>query len=137
MWLLEHADITADYIKGRSCVRIQLLFKNKPIWIRELAMSANQIELREGGMTDEKFESTITNTMRSHLNLVAQMHFARLDQLFPNSIAEVTMGFDPTTNTKTLNVKFKNGHVADGPEAEAKGEFFLAKCAMLYDLPPI
>lgn len=136
MWLLEHADLTADYVNGRQGIKVSLLFRNKPIWTRILPISANQVEI-PSQMSDEKFEQTISNTMRSHLNLVAQMHFARLDQMFPNSIAEVTMGYSPERAEKTIIVKFKNGHVADGPEAESKSEFFLAKCTMLYDLPPI
>jgi hypothetical protein len=135
-FLLEHAEITADYIKGRQSIRIALSFKGSELWVRELPMTATQVEL-SSVMSDKSFEEKITTTMRSHLNLVAQMHYARLEPMFPNSIQEVTMDYDIETNTKLVRVKFKNGHVADGPEHEAKSEFFLAKCTMLYDLPPI
>lgn len=136
MWLLEHADITCDYIDGRTGIRVALSFKGNELWVRKLSLSATQVEFGST-MSDKKFEETITTTMRNHLNLVAQMHYARLEPMFPNSIAEVTMGFDMDSHEKTVIVKFKNGHVADGPEREAKSEFFLAKCTMLYDLPPI
>lgn len=135
-YLLEYAEITADYIKGRQSIRVALSFKGNELWVRELPMSATQVEFRTQ-MDDKEFESKITTTMRNHLNLVAQMHYARLEPMFPGSIQEVTMGFDMETNEKTICVKFKNGHVADGPERESKSEFFLAKCTMLYDLPPI
>lgn len=135
-FLLDHAEITVDYIKRREALRIALSFKGSELWVRELPMTAMQVEL-QSVMSDKSFEEKITTTMRSHLNLVAQMHYARLEPMFPESIAEVTMGFDPETHTKLVCVKFKNGHVADGPEHEAKSDFFLAKCTMLYDLPPI
>ena len=135
-FLLEYAEITADYIKGRQSIRIALSFKGSELWVRELPMTSSQVEL-SSVMSDKSFEEKITTTMRSHLNLVAQMHYARLEPMFPGSIAEVTMDYDVDTNTKLVRVKFKNGHVADGPEHEAKSEFFLAKCTMLYDLPPI
>jgi hypothetical protein len=133
---LEHAEITADYVNGRQAVGIILSYRNRQVWRRLLPISANQVEF-SSNMSDEKLYNTITDTMRKHLNLVAQMHFARLDPMFPNSIDEVSMGYDPTTNSKTVQVKFKNGHVAEGPESEAKLDIFLARCAMLYDLPPL
>lgn len=134
MWLLEHADVTADYVNGRNEVMVKLLFQNKEIWEKRIAITADQVERT---MDDEDLEKTISRTLRAHLNIVAQMHFARLELLFPKSIAEVTMGYDSRLAVKTIHVKFKNGHVAEGPESEAKTELFHARCAMLYDLPPI
>lgn len=133
--IMEHLDVTAD-IQNTQYLTLAVTFMNKQIWKKQVPITRNQIEYREH-MSDDKLEQTVTNTMRNHLNLVAQMHHARLDKHFPNSIAEVTMGYDPQKAQKTISVRFKNGHVADGPEAEAKSEFFLAKCTMLYDLPPI
>lgn len=133
---LDHAEITADYIKHRQAVGVELSYRGTVIWRRELPLTANDVEIASA-MSDQQVIETVTGTMRKHLNLIAQMHFARLEPMFPGSIDEVTMGFDPKTNTKTIHVKFKNGHVAEGPEGEAKDEIFLARCAMLYDLPPL
>lgn len=135
-FLLDHAEITVDYIKHRQSIRVALSFKGNELWVRELPITATQVELASV-MSDKAFEEQITTTMRSHLNLVAQMHYARLEPMFPGAIAQVTMEYDVETSTKLVRVQFKNGHVADGPEHEAKSEFFLAKCTMLYDLPPI
>lgn len=133
---LDHAEITADYIKHRQAVGVELSYRGKVIWRKELPITANDVEFASK-MSDKDLMETVTSTMRKHLNLIAQMHFARLEPMFPNSIDEVTMGFDPKSNTKTIHVKFKNGHVAEGPESEAKQDIFLARCAMLYDLPPL
>jgi hypothetical protein len=133
-YLLEFAEITADYVNCRQMIRIALAFKGNELWVRTLPMSASQVEFQ---MTDKEFADKITTTMRSHLNLVAQMHYARLEPMFPGSIAEVTMGYRHDIAQKTVHVKFKNGHIAEGPEHEAKSELFFARCAMLYDLPPI
>jgi hypothetical protein len=141
VYFLEHADITADYIDGQEAIRVGLSYRNKEIWARKIPMSRYQVEgVKYSGkpaVTDDKFRETISNTMRAHLNLVAQLHYARLAQVFPDSIADVALSYDPETMQKTLCVKFKNGHVAEGPESEAKSEVFLARCAMLYDLPSI
>jgi hypothetical protein len=111
-------------------------FRGKRIFQKQIAIrgltASNGVD-----MSDDDLRSVVTNTMRSHLNLVAQMHFARLEPMFPGSIAEVTMGFSPATHQKTVAVKFKNGHIAEGPEHEVKSDLFLARCIMLYDLPPI
>lgn len=131
----EHLDTTAD-IYNQQYLKIAVTFKGKEVWAKQIPITRSQIEFRSE-MADKEFESKITNTMRSHLNLVAQMHHARLEKMFPNSIQEVTMGYDPQKAEKTIHVKFKNGHVAEGPECEAKQEIFHARCAMLYDLPPL
>jgi len=133
--IMDHLDVTAD-IQNQQYLTLAVTFMNKQIWKKQLPITRSQIEYREQ-MSDSKLESTITNTMRNHLNLVAQMHHAWLDKHFPNSIAEVTMGYDPQKAQKTIHVRFKNGHVAEGPENEAKQDIFLARCTMLYDLPPI
>jgi hypothetical protein len=133
---LDNAEITADYIKHRQAVGVTLSYRGKMIWKREIPVTANEVEF-SSQMSDKDLIDQVTSTMRKHLNLVAQMHFARLEPMFPNSIEEVTMGFNPDTHTKTIHVKFKNGHVAEGPESEAKQDIFLARCAMLYDLPPL
>lgn len=111
-------------------------FKGNQIWKRMVPI--NGLTAGNGvDMSDEELRDKVTNTMRSHLNLVAQMHHARLDKLFPGSIQEVTMGYSPEKALKTIHVKFKNGHMAEGPEHEAKQDIFLARCTMLYNLPPI
>ena len=132
-YLLSVSDITADYIKGRQAIRVELSFLNKVVWTREIPLSESDVMT----MDDSRFEEKITAAMRANLSLVAQMHFARLEQLFPKAIKDVRMSYDPVKHTKVVVVEFKNGHVAEAPEAEAKTDLFTARCAMLYDLPPI
>jgi len=134
-YALEHFDVTVDQFRD-GYVLMGVEFRGNQIWKQRVHVSG----LTAGGgcdMSDEKLRETVTTTMRSHLNLVAQMHHARLDKLFPGSIQDVTMGYNPETAQKTVHVKFKNGHVAEGPEFEAKQDIFLARCMMLYNLPPI
>lgn len=134
-YALELFDVTVDQHKdGYATMAIE--FKGNQIWRKHMHVAG----LTAGGgcdMSDEKLRETVSNTMRSHLSLVAQMHHARLEQMFPGSIQEVTMGYDMEKALKTIHVKFKNGHMAEGPEFEAKQDIFLARCAMLYNLPPI
>ena len=132
-YLLSVSDITADYIKGRQAIKVELLFMNKVVWKREIPISEYDVMT----MKDDRFEEIITAAMRANLSLVAQMHFARLDQMFPKAIKNVRMNYYPDKRTKVVVVEFKNGHVAEAPEAEAKTDLFTARCAMLYDLPPI
>lgn len=44
-FLLEHAEITADYIKGRQSIRVALSHKGNELWVRELPMTATQVEV--------------------------------------------------------------------------------------------
>ena len=106
---------------------------NKVVWKREIPISEYDVLT----MKDDRFEEIITAAMRANLSLVAQMHFARLDQMFPKAIKDVRMNYDPDKRTKVVVVEFKNGHVAEAPEAEVNTDLFTARCAMLYDLPPI
>lgn len=134
-YALEHFDVTVDQHKdGYATIAVE--FKGNQIWKKHMLVPG--LTAGDGvNMSDEQLRDRVTTTMRSHLSLVAQMHHARLDKLFPGSIQEVTMGYDPEKAQKTLHVKFKNGHVAEGPEFEAKQDIFLARCTMLYNLPPI
>lgn len=75
--------------------------------------------------------------MQGNLSLVGQMHFVRLQKYFPKAIRDVAVLFDEKLHQKIIQVQFKNGHVAEAPEAEAKTDLFLAKCSMLFDLPPL
>ena len=131
----EFIDVTAD-IYNQQYLDISVTFRNNEIWKKRLPITRSQIEM-SSEMSDKALEDQVTTTMRKHLDLVAQMHFARLEQMFPKSIDTVTMGYDPAKDQKLVIVKFKNGHVAQGPESEAKTDVFHARCAMLYDLPPI
>lgn len=134
-YALEHFDITFDEYAGPDKVKMNVEFRGNVIW-RGL-VPVNGLSSDGVSMADNELRDTVSNTMKAHLNLVAQMHFARLEQMFPKSIDSVHMGYDPAKDRKMLHVKFKNGHVASGPESEAKSELFHARCAMLYDLPPI
>lgn len=133
-YALEHFDVTFDHGHAETVV-MQIEFKGAVVWKRSFnvkGLSTDGVHIGDDALRD-----AVTNTMKAHLNLVAQMHFARLDQMFPKSISEVTMGYDIEKDQKLVIVAFKNGHKAIGPEHEAKTELFHARCAMLYDLPPI
>jgi len=134
-YALDNFDITFDEDRTPGRVMMNVEFRGKVIWRGSVAVPG----LTSDGvhMPDEGLRDAVSNTMKAHLDLVAQMHFARLEQMFPKSIDTVTMGYDPQKDRKLIIVKFKNGHVAQGPESEAKTELFHARCAMLYDLPPI
>ena len=132
-YLLSVSDITADYIKRRQAIKAELLFMNKVVWKQEIPISELDVMTMEYGRLKEK----ITAVMRANLSLVAQLHFARLEQLFPKAIKDVHINYDPDKHTKVVVVEFKNGYVAEAPEAEAKTDLFTARCAMLYDLPPL
>jgi hypothetical protein len=135
-YALEHFDVTIDQARNDGFVIVAVEFRGNQIWKKQ--MEVRGLTAGNGSdMSDDKLREVVTNTMRSHLNLVAQMHHARLDKLFPGSIQDVTMGYEPHRALKTIHVKFKNGHVAEGPEHEAKQDIFLARCMMLYNLPPI
>jgi hypothetical protein len=134
-YALEHFDVCMDQLMD-GYVMMTVEFRGNQIWKQRIHVkgltAGNGVD-----MADEKLRDTVTTTMRSHLNLVAQMHHARLDKMFPGAIQDVTMGYNPEKAQKTIHVKFKNGHVAEGPEFEAKQDIFLARCMMLYNLPPI
>lgn len=124
--LLDKAQVTADY-RG-SGVQLEIMFLNFFLFRRILPMTIYMVESEMGR---EDVEKMVTSTMAAHLNLMTQMHFARLAQMFPRSILQVEIEGDQ------LIVEFKNGHKAVGPLSEAKTEVFHARCAMLYDLPEL
>lgn len=135
-FFMDSVGFTADYIKSRQKVLVQMFYKNKSVWRCEMALSAAQVELK-GIMDDDAFTETITKTMRDHLNIVSQMHYARLDAQFPNSIRDVCLEYDMARAVRKVAVRFKNGHIAECDEAQIKTEEFLARCMMLYDLPAL
>jgi hypothetical protein len=73
--------------------------------------------------------------MEAYFRLAGQVHHAYFEARFPRSIEQVCIGYDSRSATKMIWVKFANGHVAEGPEAQARTDFFIAKCIMLHDLP--
>ena len=131
--MMDFLDITADY-KGNGKVELVIEFNKEVIWRNRLPISRTNVDV-PSTMTDEKLQSTLSVHMRKQLSLVSQMHHARLDKLFPNSIKEVKLGYDPAKAEKLVIVIFKNGHTAEACEAESKTDLFTARCAMLYDLP--
>ncbi len=130
--VLIKAQITADYVG--SGVQLEIVFLNFYLFRRILPLT---IYMVENEMSRADVENTVTTTMAAHLNLMTQMHFARLAHMFPRSIAQVTTEHDAEKNIDLLVVEFRNGHKAVGPVSEAKTELFHARCAMLYDLPQL
>jgi hypothetical protein len=130
--VLNNAQITADYVG--SGVELEIVFMNFYLFKRVLPLT---IYMVENEMGREDVEKTVTTTMAAHLNLMTQMHFARLAHMFPRSIAHVSTEYDHRSAQDMLIVEFRNGHKAIGPVSEAKTELFHARCAMLYDLPEL
>lgn len=134
MLMLEHTEFVIDYGTMDAALRVAMEYRGQRVWQAELDMSREQMDR---GMVDELFKKNITSAMRGTLSLVGQMHHARLDKLFPKSIKEVKVSYDPEKARKVVNVHFHNGHVASADEMEAKTELFTARCSLLYDLPPL
>jgi len=124
--VLNFTDVTADYVSRG--VALQLVYLGHKLFNRILPLTIFHLENRFGRPDVEKL---VTETMSAHMNLLTQMHFARLAQMFPKSILTVEI------EGEQLVVEFKNGHKAIGPLHEAKTELFHARCAMLYDLPEL
>ena len=135
-YALDHFEVTVDQVhSGGQYVLLRIWFMHRPIWEQRLHVPG----LNAGYVTtqDQTLANIVTHVMKEHLDLVAQMHHAWLDRQFPNSIKEVRMERNLETDTKMICVIFKNGHKAIGPESDVKKDIFLARCAMIYDLPPI
>lgn len=126
-------DVSADYTGSCEGIIVQVAYRGRTVWGRTFAINQENL----GKMTDEAFDKAVTHTMKQQLSLTAQIHFARLDRIFPGSIKDVTSTYNSELATKIIKVLFHNGHVAEAPEGEAKSDLFTAKCSMLYDLPPI
>lgn len=131
-----NVEFTADH-RNRVGVLLQMWHNRNVVWSHSLPDRLSDAIDTPSIMTDGEFKTTISKAMRDHLNIVSQMHLARLEQMFPRAIKDVELGYDVTRGVKTLVVKFKNGHEADCDEGQAKSQEFLAKCTMLYDLPAI
>ncbi len=125
-WFKHKADLSVDKMDGRK-VRVDLTGGGiSAHWIVDL-----------GGSPKMSLEEKATHVARQNLSLVAQMHWARLDRLFPKSIRNVELERREVDLNHRLIVTFKNGHVADCLESEAKDDLFTARCTMLYNLPPL
>lgn len=126
-------DVSADYVGFDQGIKLEVAYRGRKVWERTFLINRSKME----DMTDEAFDKSITTTMRQQLSLSAQMHWARLDKLFPDRIGNVTTEYNTQLAVKIIKVFFKNGHTAEAPEQEAKSDLFTARCAMIYDLPPI
>lgn len=135
MRMMEHLDLTADVNNGRDLLEIAVEFKKEVIWRSRVPITRANIDF-ESSMSNKELQDTLSVHMRKQLSLVAQLHHARLDKLFPGAISGVRLGYIPATAEKIIIVTFKNGHEAEATETESKTDLFTARCLMLYDLPP-
>lgn len=127
--MLRHCQITVDNDFRDSTFLVRIEFRGQVF---------KQFKADLYRMKEQKEIADVAGVaMRGNISLVGQMHFVRLDQLFPRSIKDVEVTYDPECNLKIIKVIFKNGHVAEAPEHEAKTDLFTAKCSMLFDLPPL
>lgn len=127
-WFKNKADLSVDPDYARYAVRVDLTGGGiNAHWLIDIGDYDNM----------EDIEKTVTHVARQNLSLVAQMHWARLDRLFPKSIRNVELERREVDLNHRLVVTFKNGHVADCLESEAKDDLFTARCTMLYNLPPL
>jgi hypothetical protein len=128
-WFKNKADLSIDHI---SDTRIRIDLEGGGISAHWIADIGNY-----GAMGRDEFEKRVSHVARQNLSLVAQMHWARLDRMFPKAIKNCELERNLDTMRHRLIVTFRNGHVADCFEDEAKDDLFTAKCIMLYDLPPL
>lgn len=123
-WFKYKADLSVDPV-GDHKIRVDLTGGGiNAHWIMDIK-----------GIGD--LEQRVTHVARQNLSLVAQMHWARLDTMFPKAIRNCEIERNEATLDHRLIVTFKNGHVADCFEREAKDDLFTARCSMLYNLPPL
>lgn len=88
-------------------------------------------------MSDGELENRVSAVMRNNLSILGQLHYVHLHKLFPHAIRDVQVEYDVTQDLKVVKVLFKNGHIAEAPEHESKTDLFIARCSMLFDLPPL
>lgn len=133
-YAMEHFEVTVDQAHDQY-VHMRIWFEHRPIWERKIhvpVLNTGYVDTQDQGL-----QNIVTHVMKEHLDLKSQLHHAWLSQYFPNSIKSVGMEFNLETQTKMICVTFKNGHKAIGPESDVKKDIFLARCTMIYDLPPI
>ncbi len=131
-WFTKYADLCVDKDYSSYSVRIRL--SGGPPGMQIDA----QWNMDIGGYNGMRgLAEAVTHVARQNLSLVAQMHWARLNNLFPNSIKDVQLERNMATLDHKLIVKFRNGHEAECLEKEAQDDLFTARCSMLYNLPTI
>jgi hypothetical protein len=132
LMLVRYCDVSADFVHDQKLI-VKVDWQNKTIWWAEIKMSEHEML----NLADGDFKDTVTRTMRGTLSLAGQKHHARLELMFPKAIEKVDVAYNAEKDCKMVAVRFKNGHIATATEHEAKTDLFTARCAMLYDLPPI
>lgn len=133
--LMYQCEFTADYAAGGS-VLLQLQFGRDVVWKQQITgITRTQIEM---GMTYTDMAVKVTEAMRKTISLVGQVEHARLNQEFPQSIARVEVEYIPAQADYQYRVFFRNGHIAEAiGKREVRDDLFKARCAMIYDLPPL
>lgn len=132
-YLLEQAEFCVDAHGGNVVLSLQ--FGREVVWKSTLPISRAQID--DGAMPSAEMEQHAVAAMRKSLSVVGQYEHARLNKYFPKSIDRVEVNYDANANEKTFKVHFKNGHVAEGTQSEMSSDYFMARCTMIYDLPPL
>lgn len=128
---ISNIEIAVDVDHLRGGLLLQIDFSRDRSWSKKITVSSY------ADMSEGELENRVSAAMRNNISILGQMHYVRLHKLFPNSIKDVQIQYKPETHEKIVQVLFKNGHRAEATEHESKGELFIAKCSMLYDLPPI
>lgn len=132
-YLLQQCEFCVDLHTGMAVLSLQ--FGRDVVWKQQLPISKGQVE--NGSITVAAMEKHVIEAMRKTLSLVGQVEHSRLNGHFPKSIERVEVEYLPATNEKNFKVFFKNGHMAEGTEAEIRTDYFMARCTMIYDLPPL
>lgn len=133
MEFFKQLDIAVDYNYRQNGYLVEASWGGG----RSFAFKFGMSELTAMEKKAEDLDAELTPFMKKNLSLAAQLLHARLDKQFPNAIQRVETEHVPSTCTKNFKVVFKNGHFAETPEHESKSDLFLARCMMLYDLPPL
>lgn len=125
-------EITVDHESAQQVMRVQIEIHKTCVYQFRLAVSS----IYEA-MSDGELENRVSAVMRNNLSILGQLHYVRLHKLFPHAIRDVQVEYDATQDLKVVKVLFKNGHIAEAPEHESKTDLFIARCSMLFDLPPL
>lgn len=131
--LLDMSEFCLDTHTGHAV--LSLWFARDKVWEQRLPISKGQLD--GGAISIEEAEKCVLQVMRDTLSLVGQKEHTRLNARFPKSIVRVEVEYMMATRERNFTVFFKNGHIAEGTESEIHTDHFLARCAMIYDLPPL
>ena len=131
--LLSRCEFTADFEKGKGRCRIHLQIGREVVWTGYASVTEDDVQF----LADEELVKRVLTPIRDSMSLVGLEVHAAVDRLFPKSVRKVDVEYSVEQAERKFAVLFQNGHVAEVMESELRTEIFVARCSMLYDLPPL